>query len=341
MTRRSHMQGAEAAAQWLLLQEAGSGPSDDRRLAAWLDEDDDHIRELAAVRNACDALDRHGGEDELLAMRQAALAARAERRPYTHGWVRLAAGIGVLAIGGALAWGAMTTFSPSRAISSGSISAQAVRYATAVGERSTATLPDGSVVALNTATVLEVDYSDRERAVRLLAGQAQFDVAHGSPLPFRVYAQGQVITATGTLFDVFVKPDEVRVALIEGRVLVKNERPQGRSASTPEVLAPGEVLVAQVGAPVSVRPGDVRQLSQWREGLVAFNDTPLSEAVAEINRYTNRPIQLADPEVGRLRVSGSFRVAEPERFAHTMAEVFLLDVNSSDIGLVLSSKTKM
>ena len=341
MMRRPHSQGAEAAARRLLLQEAGPGPADKRRLAAWLDENDDHVREFAAVRGACDALDRHGGADEMLAMRQAALAARAERRSQPRGWTRLAAGLIALAVGGALAWGTLTDFSAVQAISPREASAGSVRYATAVGERSTATLPDGSVVALNTATVLEVHYSENERAVRLLAGQAQFDVAHGSPLPFRVYAQGQVITATGTVFDVLVKPGDLRVALIEGRVQVKNEHPRGQSTSVPEILAPGEVLVARAGAPVSVQRGDVQQLSQWRAGLVAFNDTPLSEAVAEINRYTTRPIQLADPAAGRLRVSGSFRVAEPERFARTMTEVFPLDVSILDDRVILSYKLTM
>ena len=88
-----------------------------------------------------------------------------------------------------------------------------------------------------------------------------------------------------------------------------------------------------------MRTDDVERLSEWRGGLVAFNDTPLSEAVDEINRYTTRPIMLGDSAAGQYRLSGTFRISEPDQFARTMSELFPIDLTLSDDGRsVLSSR---
>lgn len=325
----------EAAARWLLIQERGASPAEQRRLTAWLAASPLHREAFDAARSAARRLQDLGGAPELADLRRAALTARPDPRPQARTLGLAAAGVAALALGGALAWSMAT---PLASRHDAPLSATQRRFATAVGERSTATLPDGSIVSLNTATVLDVDYGDGERAIRLRSGQAQFHVAHGSALPFRVYAGNQVVTATGTVFDVNLARDDVRVALLQGQVTVAPAAPDPEDRRPLETLSPGEVLVARPGAMARVRREDVPRLAQWREGLVAFDDTPLSEAVQEINRYTTRPVVLASPEVGRLRVSGTFRIAEPERFAHTIADVFTLDVNPSVDRIVIASR---
>ena len=75
-----------------------------------------------------------------------------------------------------------------------------------------------------------------------------------------------------------------------------------------------------------VRTADSGRAVSWKDGVVVFDDQPLAEAVAELNRYTNRQVTLAEPSIGAYRVSGVFRTGDPERFAEAMAEVFPLDV---------------
>ena len=75
-----------------------------------------------------------------------------------------------------------------------------------------------------------------------------------------------------------------------------------------------------------VRTADTGRATSWREGVVVFDDAPLAEAVAEMNRYTRHPVTLADDRIGAFRVSGVFRTGDPERFADSMAEVFPLEV---------------
>lgn len=333
---------AEVAAAWVLEEEAGLSLHRNGLLETWLSESDDHVAAYHQARFACDAVGRQGPELEMMALREAALRARPERFGLPPALV--AAGVAALVVVGAGGWWMVDRAPMGRGAAPTSATAAdpgAARYQTAVGERSTVTLPDGSVMTLNTASVAQVAYARSERGVRLLAGQAMFNVAHDRATPFRVYAGDRVITATGTAFEVYLDGDRVRVALLEGAVTVAPRGPTSPPSSADETLSAGEVLTAAPDEPTRVRNEDVERLAGWRGGLVAFDDTPLSEAVEEINRYTARPIMLADAAVGRNRVSGTFRVGEPDRFARTMSELFPVELTSSEDGRsVLSSRAE-
>jgi transmembrane sensor len=201
-------------------------------------------------------------------------------------------------------------------------------YRTKVGERAAVTLADGSVVTLDTDSVIKVRYTSTERGVRLLRGQAIFQVAKHKPIPFQVYAGGRRITAVGTRFDVRLSDadhGELHVALLEGVVKIAPASPTGVDQAT-VTLAPGQVLEAAAGAPQRVVEADLDQWTSWRGGVLDFNDVSLENAVSEINRYTIKRIRIADPALARLRVSGVFNTDDPEHFAQTLAEAFPIKV---------------
>ena len=102
------------------------------------------------------------------------------------------------------------------------IIAEAVEaYETRIGERSTVTLSDGSVVTINTNSRIEVGYTDDLREITLIRGQGFFDVAKDIDRPFVVVAGEKRIIALGTVFDVrFDDQNEVQVTLVEGKVQV-------------------------------------------------------------------------------------------------------------------------
>lgn len=326
---------AQAASRWALLQEAGLSPIQARALAQWLAADPAHAAALAAAQDALGRLAQHAADPAIIALRQAALAARPDplswrRRPRAIAatlLLLLAVPPGLLLLGRDAQdpSGPMVTRAP--AVTS--------HYATAVGERSTVTLPDGSVMVLNTASQAELAYSAEARTVRLLKGQALFTVAHGQKAPFRVEAGDRTITAVGTVFDVRMDGKRVQVAMLEGTVRVEPRQSAAAPMPVPEpveILSAGEVLVAAGAGPVRVKSEDVETLTSWRAGLITFKDTPLVDAVAEINRYAVRPILLKDAAAGRHRLSGTFRVGDPQRFARLMTELFPLEMDKSKDG---------
>ncbi len=209
-------------------------------------------------------------------------------------------------------------------------------YATAVGERSTIMLADGSQIMLNTDTRLQVSYSDAERRIELQQGQALFDVAKNPDRPFIVKAGGREVTALGTAFDVRAEAETLRVTLIEGSVSVEDAGIEPAVVpETPTRLKPGEQFVAEGGAVPEVRIAQIDHVTSWREGKLIFSDEPLSQAVAEVNRYSARKIVLADAELGDLRVSGVFRTGRTDNFVQAVSTYFPVQADEAAPGEIL------
>ena len=336
-----------AAAEWVLRQEKGElSEANKRRLADWLAEDPAHVAAYEDALWALETVSRHAGEPEILALRNAALGARGNRgRVWWTGALGIAAATTLATLAIAL-WTVRPNDAPPIAdagtrIDEQSIDPGAIAYRTDIGERSAVALPDGSVATLDTDSQIRVVYSNRERAVYLIKGQALFDVAHDR-MPFQVYAKGQRITAVGTIFNVRVDGEQVKVAMVEGSVKVRTLPLPGKSPTMPVqelTLSAGELAVAETAQPMVVRTIDSRQVATWKGGLLVFNDTQLSEAVAEINRYNTRPIAIADAEVGAYRVSGVFKSNDPEFFSRAMAEVLPIEVARAPDG-ALSLRAK-
>lgn len=197
-------------------------------------------------------------------------------------------------------------------------------YQTAVGERLTVTLSDGSIAALNTASRLRVVYTAERRFLVLEAGQALFEVAKGQTRPFIVLAGDRTVTAHGTAFDVRVERRRVEVVLLEGEVTVAREHAD--SADRVTWMRPNDVLVAS-GAATSVKKvEDAKQLASWRDGLIVFENERLDDAIAEVNRYVTRRILLADPSLSDVRISGAFRTGETNSFVEALELGFSIRV---------------
>ena len=330
---------SETAAKWALRQEAGDlSDIDQRRLSDWLAADEAHLAAYESVLWSLGAVTRHAGSPEMLELRSAALAARSERPRRRPGWV---GGLGVAA-GLAAACGAWLALpqvgeglvANNQAAVPASDPRSAV-YRTGIGERSAIDLPDGSVAVLDTDSQLEVAYTGAARAVYLTKGQALFEVAHGKPLPFQVYAGGQRITAVGTTLNVRLENREVRVAMVEGIVRVRPIQSQAMATGQPireVILSAGEALVAEPDRPLTVTAADTARIASWKDGRLVFNDTPLSVAVAEVNRYTTRTIAIADPSISGYRISGVFKTNDPEGFAQQITEIFPVDITASPDG---------
>ena len=201
-------------------------------------------------------------------------------------------------------------------------------------------LPDGSRVELKDGSRIVVQYSDRERRVKLAGGEAQFSVWKDATRPFVVEAGGIEVRAVGTVFNVRLEDRTVAVLVTEGRVKVNREPPAATSGgSVAEVmLAAGEqtavplALDAVRAAPVVV-PATSEQISQslaWQTPRLQFWETPLAEAVAEFNRLNRFQIVIGDAELGGRLIGGTFRPDNVEGFVRLLETT--LDVRSDRRG---------
>lgn len=185
-------------------------------------------------------------------------------------------------------------------------------FRTERGQQTDVQLPDGSRMRLGTATRLEVNYYRRRREVRLLDGQAVFSVQADARRPFDVLAAATRATVVGTRFAVRHTPDiaadaGVHVLVEEGRVRVaRAAAAPGLDGGAVELAAGQQVASDAQGRLATVLPVPREGIAPWREHRVSFVDTPLGDALAELERYGNTGLVLRDPAVAALRLSGTF-----------------------------------
>src|SRR5690606_24109038 len=156
----------------------------------------------------------------------------------------------------------------------------------------------------NTATRIVVHYNKQRRHIELKTGEAHFEVAKRADWPFVVSAGNRQVTALGTAFTVRREPDQLTVTLVEGKVAVTPETGAFGTSSEPSTaestitLMPGQraVFVAERLAALD-RP-DLQKTLAWQRREVAFDDTPLLDAIEDMNRYSIVPLALADVPVG-------------------------------------------
>ncbi|HCW20819.1 FecR family protein [Achromobacter sp.] len=181
---------------------------------------------------------------------------------------------------------------------------------TAKGERNRFVLPDGSLLELNTDTRAKIAlYADR-RDVELLAGEILFTVSPDAARPFTVHTGQSQVRVTGTRFNVRRDGDAVALAVEEGSVAFTagawwNRSTRNLTAGYVLRLAPGQALAVP-------HQENVAAITAWQRGRLVFRDTPLSQVVAELNRYLHEPLRIEDKGLARLRVAGTLPIDDPE-----------------------------
>lgn len=191
-------------------------------------------------------------------------------------------------------------------------------------------LEDGSAVELNRGAQVSLRFSQDKRLVDLLAGEAHFTVAKDSRRPFVVRARGTVVQAVGTAFNVLVNEDEVEVIVVEGRVLMNPSITSTRKSlidqSEPLVreVSAGQRSVVPLGAevaPPAVEAVSVDQIEArlaWKNDMLDFTNTPLSEVILEFNRRNHTQLVIGDPGLAALPVTAAFRPNKLNEFVELL-----------------------
>lgn len=185
-------------------------------------------------------------------------------------------------------------------------------YTTATGEIRTVSLPDGSTAQLDSHTALAIHYGTAERRIVLIDGDAWFKVAALSATehrPFVVEARHGTSTALGTQFMVERDPAGVRTTVTEHSVWVVTRTPDGLIHSV-EVAEGQSVRYSRNGALDTPQATPVDAMTAWRSGQLVFDNEPLSEVIARLNRYRRGRIMLMGARLRDRRVSGVFSCSD-------------------------------
>jgi transmembrane sensor len=237
-------------------------------------------------------------------------------------------------------------------------------YVTSIGEHSTHTLDDGSVLTLNSNSQVEVSYTLSKRVINLISGEAHFDVISDPNRPFEVYAGNRMVKAIGTAFSVYrlkntievlVTEGKVDLAIIESTLLVKPEiSPRSRAKLNKNLsLEPLENTVTVVasleaGQSISIpissysldtpiveyAQGDLVRKLSWLDGRLVFAGESLEEVVAEVSRHTPLIIEVTDPELKKLRIGGQFQAGETDALFDVLESGFGVEITRINKGHV-------
>jgi transmembrane sensor len=308
------------AAEWFALRRAGSAAQTAAELDAWL-ADPDNAAAFARVEAAWLIADAARDDPAMLAMREAAERAhpRTRRRWVVGG--AIAASLAAAALAVPLASspqlaGGLPALTADRTISTGA------------GQMTTMTLPDGSVVTLAADTVLRVHDGARERRVTMDRGRAFFRVANDASRPFNVIAGGKKVTATGTVFDVNLANDCFELVLVEGKVKVADARVFRKPQSAE--LAPGSRLTVATEGRWAVTRVNVEQETSWLRDWLTYDRAPMGMIAADINRYSEKQIVIADPAVAATPMMGAFKPGDVEGFVRAARYYRFASVKSDD-----------
>jgi transmembrane sensor len=217
------------------------------------------------------------------------------------------------------------------------------RFTTGVGEQRTLRLSDGSTVVLNTDTTVRVSFTDAVREVRLLHGEALFNVTKNPARPFRVRSDEVVAQAVGTSFVVRRMPTETVVTVIEGEVAVVDYAQL--NVASPMVLPELAVHVtagtrADVADNEKIRTASVANpaaVTAWRSGRLIFDGEPLTKVIAEFNRYNEVQLVLENSQLSDEPISGVFDADQPlalARFLERSGAIEPIQPSGGSIALV-------
>ena len=317
----------DAASYWLAREKSGSMDEAERlELQAWLQASPEHLLEYKRAQGIWNAVSLISSERLRKLAQEPATPSPGflQRRGLLIG----AGAACTAAISGGLA---LSWFNQGESL-------YEQQFATRQGEHTQVSLPDGSIIELNTATALHVQLFEHSRVVTLRAGEAFFTVASDTQRPFLVDAGGTSVRVTGTRFGMRRDQAQVRVVVDSGSVQVKHGPWWNRSTAA---LTARQGISAQADTDlVMMGDSDVASLMAWTQGRLLFSDTPLSEAISEINRYAPKPVRANRQELSGLHIAGAFSTDDTAGFLELLPDIVPVTVSYLRDGTPVVSRRK-
>ena len=329
LERRRQRRARAQAAAWLTRMGRGLTPGRQRALEHWLSSSM-NAKEFSELRSILDVA------AELSGAMRATLVATVPEHPRgaalgrgTRWLAAASAALMVAAASAGMLWLWTAGYLPRT-------------YQTGVGQMHSVVLPDGSVAYLNTNTELRWVGSPDNRRVRLLRGEAFFEVVHDPTRPFRILLAHSEVEVLGTRFDVYRKRNgEVLVTVVSGTVSV-----EGLGAGTGDqpswmrrLTANEQIEYSPVGLLADVHPASALSAIRWRQGIIETHGEPLSKFVSDLSRYTAQRIVIADPRAAQMQIGGAFSVRHVDATLERIARIEPLTVTHQDGQLILGYRS--
>jgi len=237
-------------------------------------------------------------------------------------------------------------------VDGGTVSQQSeITYRTLIGEQRDILLKDGSIAKLNTDSLVVVNFTDKQRSIRLVKGEAYFEVAHEPFRPFFVYASSGLVRAIGTAFSVRLKGQNIEVIVTKGKVEVASAIPDKTDGldditaiisdeylTTLSVGQTAEFSENKINLVETIEPEVMSRKLSWQHGMLEFKGETLEEVVREISRYTDKKIIISDASIRDIRIGGYFKTGEVDVLLAVLKDGFPVTISRVDDNLIYLSE---
>ncbi|BBP63659.1 glycerol-3-phosphate ABC transporter substrate-binding protein [Pseudomonas sp. Cab53] len=285
----------EQALDWLILLEH---PSEEqtRQFQAWLAADPRHGEAFARAKAIWD------GPQVLESARRLAVAPRLTRRSRLRAHWKPLATAAVLLLG-------LFNFSdlPVR---------WQADHLTVVGERQRLQLEDGSKVLLNTDSAFSSTFNEQRHVARLYKGEAFFEVPANRNLPLEIDAGPVTASVSDTTFAVRYLDGVAQVQVQRGDVDLRASRNDSHVR-----LSAGESI--RIGPNGFDRPSRLDSATDlaWVQGRLVFENRPLGQVLAELQRYYPGWIINTNDRLAGVAVTGNYRLDQPLDVVRSLAHI--------------------
>jgi transmembrane sensor len=311
----------EQANLWITRLDKGLSSVEKQQLIAWINKDKAHY---SALRRMSSLWGDISTQHELNGL----FGAKQEKKPASDYLMKGCLAASVFAVAlltanlvndiGQLGLGAPSSYSQQLTYQT---------FSTQFGQQKEITLTDGSTIKLNTNTSIEVAYSDLQRKITLIRGEAKFDVAKDNKRPFTVISGENAFTALGTIYNI-QRDNSYNMELLvkEGRVLVSKantsrtvllnaikssqSKPLVTSEKVHNIVTAGEKLAIideSRSAKQTLSIAAIEKELAWQQGMLIFDGDPLSQVLSEVQRYNSIKFVPISNDIAELKISGYFK----------------------------------
>lgn len=186
-------------------------------------------------------------------------------------------------------------------------------YSSAIGERKTVQLEDGSTAMLNTDSAIAVNMKDGKRSVKLFKGEVFFDVKPDASRPFLVQADHSTTRVLGTRFFVNHRKESDEIKVLSGRVEVSDNKVW----IDPVVLGKDEMVTVYETSLGQPKKLDSKLATSWINGFLVYENETLGAVIDTINQYRSGMVFFKDDSLRQLRINGRLSIRDP----HDMLKV--------------------
>ncbi len=201
---------------------------------------------------------------------------------------------------------------------------------TVKGQQDQLSLKDGSLIRLNSNTQIQVSERLRSREIVLKQGEASFRVAHSASAWQKLFERSFIVTAgkmdiidIGTVFNVQKhNATDATVAVEEGEVAVKIHGSQNAMIH----LLHGQTLSNYREQLGQIRQADLYAIQAWQSGELVLNQMPLGTVIENFQRYADFEVQIQQPELAQLQVTGQFKTKNYQQFMQVLPAIAAVKV---------------